>query len=72
MKHNKVPVRRPYVLRDFEFVREGPDGTVWQAADGMVVRVAASERPRRRARDAATSDAQSAIDEIPSGHARAC
>jgi len=72
MKHAKVTVRRPYAVRDFEFVREGPDGTVWQAADGMTVRVAASERPRRRARDAEASDTQSAMDEIPSGHVRAC
>jgi hypothetical protein len=41
--------RRPYRPRDFEYVHAGRDGTYWQAADGMIVRVAAAE-PGRRAR----------------------
>ena len=72
MKRVKEFVRRPYAVRDFEFVREGPDGTVWQAADGMMVRIAAAERPPRHAREAEASDTQAAGYEIPSGHARAC
>ena len=51
MKRAGEEWRRPYGARDFEFRREGPDGTFWQSADGMTVRVAAAERPRRRAGD---------------------
>jgi hypothetical protein len=42
----------PYGLRDFEFVRAGPDGAYWQRADGMVVRIAAAEGGRARVREA--------------------
>ncbi len=44
--------RRPHGARDFEFIREGPDGTLWQAADGTTVRVATAERPPRQAGEA--------------------
>ena len=72
MKRARGAVRRPYVVRDFEFIREGPDGTVWQAADGMAVRIAAAERPRRRAREGEALDTSLAGHGIPSGRARAC
>ena len=43
MKRAKEDFARPYGLRDFEFVRGGPDGAYWQRADGMVVRLASAE-----------------------------
>jgi hypothetical protein len=46
MKRAKANFARPYGLRDFEFVRAGPDGAYWQRADGMVVRMAAAEGDR--------------------------
>ena len=52
MKRAGEEWRRPYGARDFEFIREGPDGTLWQAADGTTVRVAAAEQPRRQAGEA--------------------
>ena len=39
MKRAKENFARPYGLRDFEFVRAGPDGAYWQRSDGMVVRM---------------------------------
>jgi hypothetical protein len=71
MKRAKQGCARPYVFRDFEFIREGPHGTVWQAADGMVVRVAAAEWPRRRAREAEAVDTSLPEHGIASGPARA-
>jgi hypothetical protein len=56
MKRANVGFARPHGFRDFEFVRAGPDGAYWQAADGMVVRVAAAERRRARAREAEALD----------------
>ena len=46
MKRKKSDFARPYVLRDFEFVRAGPEGAYWSGADGLVVRVAAPEPGR--------------------------
>ena len=43
MKRAKEDFARPYGLRDFEFVRAGPDGAYWHRADGMVVRIASAE-----------------------------
>ena len=48
MRHAKRDFARPYGLRDFEFVRAGPDGAHWRGPDGMVVRVAAAEHGRAR------------------------
>ena len=36
-------LERPYQRQDCELVRNRRDGTYWQAADGLVVRVAAAE-----------------------------
>ena len=72
MKRAKVVNASPYGLRDFAFIPEGPQGTYWQAADGMVVRVAAAERPRARAREAEGWDTSLPGHEIFSGRARAC
>jgi hypothetical protein len=72
MKRAKDVGARPYVFRDFEFIREGPHGSYWQAADGMVVRVAAADRPRRRAREAEGLDTSRAGNEITSRRARVC
>jgi hypothetical protein len=46
MKRAKANFAMPYGLRDFEFVRAGPDGTYWRRADGMVVRMAAADTER--------------------------
>src|SRR5262249_30584400 len=46
MKRVNENFAKPYVLRDFEFVRAGPDGAYWMSADGMRVRVAAPEDAR--------------------------
>ena len=70
MKRENV-IRRPYGVRDFEFIRQGPDGTVWQARDGMTVRVAAAERSGRRGRDAEASHTSRAGQAMVSGRARA-
>ena len=72
MKRVYVGFARPYGFRDFEFVRAGPDGTYWQAADGMVVRVAAVERRRARAREAEALDTSLPRYEIARGRAGAC
>ena len=50
MKRAKENFARPYGLRDFEFVRAGPDGAYWQHSDGMVVRMAAPEVDRAQMR----------------------
>ena len=56
MKRVKENFARPYVLRDFEFVRAGPDGAHWRSVDGMVVRLAAAEGGRPRIRKAPWRD----------------
>ena len=58
---------KPYVLRDFEFRRAAPDGTYWQAADGMVVRVAAPERCHQTTRRAAALDSSLPLGAVSSG-----
>jgi hypothetical protein len=70
MKRARGAVRRPYVVRDFEFIREGPEGTLWQAADGMTVQIAAAERPGRRAGESEASDTSHAGHGIPSDSGR--
>jgi hypothetical protein len=52
MKRVNENFAKPYVLRDFEFVRAGPNGAYWQSADGMHVRVAAPEDARKQIREA--------------------
>ncbi len=64
MKRAKVGFARPHGFRDFEFVRAGPDGAYWQAADGMVVRVAAAEHRRAQVREAEHSETPPAGNEI--------
>ena len=54
---------RPYVFRDFELIRAGPDGTYWKAVDGMVVRMAAPERGQQRAREAESLETSLAVPE---------
>lgn len=39
-------LERPYKRDDAELVRNGRHGTYWQAADGLIVRVAAGESER--------------------------
>ncbi len=69
MKRARVEFARPHVARDFEFISEGPDGTVWQAADSMSVRVAAVERRRGAAGKAEALDLPPAGHELASGRA---
>jgi hypothetical protein len=71
MKRAKEDFARPYGLRDFEFVRAGPDGAYWQRADGMVVRVAAAERDRARMREALDQEASMREWEIALGRSGA-
>ena len=56
MKRVNENFARPYVLRDFEFVRAGPNGAYWRGADGMQVRVAAPEDARKQIREAPWRD----------------
>lgn len=49
MKRYQQEWQRPHGRRDAALVREGREGTYWQAADGLVVRVAMPERARLRA-----------------------
>ena len=71
MKREKMKWARPHGIRDFELVRAGPDGAYWQAADGMVVRVAAAEHRWAPAREADAGDASVAAGEMPPRHAGA-
>jgi hypothetical protein len=48
MKQANMEFARPRGFREFEFVRAGPDGAYWRAADGVMVCVAAAERGRSR------------------------
>ena len=61
----------PYGLRDFEFVRAGPDGAYWRRADGMVVRMAAAERSSARMREVRGPEASSPEWEIALGRSGA-
>ena len=70
MKRAKVEFARPCGDREFEFMRAGPDGARWQAADGIVVRVAAAERGR--AREAEGLETSRPRYEIARGRAGAC
>jgi hypothetical protein len=50
---------RPRARDDLALVRAGREGTYWQAADGLVVRLAAREAP-----DAADRDTEAAQREL--------
>jgi hypothetical protein len=71
MKRAKEDFARPYGLRDFEFVRAGPDGAYWQRADGMVVRLASAEDDRSRMQKARDRDSSLAEWEIALGRSGA-
>jgi len=71
MKRAKENFARPYGLRDFEFVRAGPDGAYWQRSDGMVVRMAAPEVDRAQIRKARDRDSCLAEWEIALGRSGA-
>ena len=45
----------PRVRDDLALVRAGREGTYWQAADGLVIRLAAPETPGAGDRDAETA-----------------
>src|SRR5437762_10608088 len=64
MRRAKENFARPYGLREFEFVRAGPDGAYWQRADGRVVRVAAPEGDRVQAKPVAKGGAARAEWEV--------
>jgi len=42
----------PHARDDFEVVRSGREGTYWQAADGLIVRLAAPEADGANRHDA--------------------
>jgi hypothetical protein len=46
MSRADMDFARPYGFGDFELVREERSGAYWQAADGMVVRLAMPEQGR--------------------------
>jgi hypothetical protein len=71
MKRALADFAEPYALRDFEFVRAGPDGAYWQRADGMVVRVAAAECRRARMPEARDPGATPAEWEVVLGRSGA-
>ena len=71
MRRAKENFARPYGLRDFEFVRAGPDGAYWQRADGMVVRVASAEDDRSQMRKAGDRSSSLAELEIALGRSGA-
>ena len=52
MTRTLLQLERPRGRDDLELVRAGREGTYWQAADGLIVRVAAAE-PDRNAEAAA-------------------
>jgi hypothetical protein len=39
-------VRRPYGLEHWQLIKSGREGVYWQAADGLIVRLAAAEAAR--------------------------
>ena len=71
MKRAKGNFARPYGLRDFEFVRAGPDGAYWQRSDGMVVRMAAPVVDRANILKARDRDSSRAEWEIALGRSGA-
>jgi hypothetical protein len=71
MKRAKENFARPYGLRDFEFVRAGPDGAYWQRADGMVVRMAAAEGDRAQMQKADSRSSSLAEWEVALGRSGA-
>jgi hypothetical protein len=46
MTRTLLQLERPRARDDLELVRDGRTGTYWQAADGLIVRVAAAENAR--------------------------
>ena len=71
MKRINENFARPYVLRDFEFVRAGPDGACWMSADGMRVRVAAREDARAQIRKVRRREASQWEQEVALGRSGA-
>ena len=62
---------KPYGVRDFEFVRAGPEGAYWKRADGLVVRVAAAEGDSLRKPNAGPRSASSSEWEVALGRSGA-
>ena len=62
MSRADMDFARPYGFGDFELVREPRNGAYWQAADGMVVRLAMPERGHAPDRE---SEAQEGSDAVP-------
>ena len=46
MTRTLLELAPPRARDDLELVRDGREGTYWQAADGLIVRVAAAEDAR--------------------------
>ena len=62
MSRADMDFARPYGFGDFELVREEGSGAYWQAADGMVVRLAMPEQGRAPDQE---SEAQEKPDAAP-------
>ncbi len=71
MKRAKQNFAEPYGLRDFEFVRAGPEGAYWRSADGLVVRLAAAEGGRPPIRKASWRDTPQTEWEVALGRSGA-
>ena len=71
MKRPMENLAKPYGLRDFEFVRAGPDGAYWQHSDGMIVRIAAPEVDHAQMRKAEERRASMAEWEVALGRSGA-
>lgn len=53
MTHEHRAYRRPYRRGDYHLVDTTREGTYWQSADGVVVRMASAECERMRVRSTA-------------------
>ncbi len=71
MKRARENFVAPYGYRDFEFVRAGPEGAYWRAADGMRVRLAAAEGGRPPFRKAPWRDTPQTEWEVALGRSGA-
>jgi hypothetical protein len=50
MRRARNEPARPYGGHEYELIRAGPEGSCWRAADGIEIRLAASERERGTSR----------------------
>ena len=68
MSRADMDFARPYGFGDFELVREPRSGAYWQAADGMVVRLAMPERGRVPDQESEAQEKPEAAPEYAGGN----